>query len=51
MYILKNNKGTGFLVDSLNYKGVWEAGSSADIDADGDLDILICEENYGANSI
>lgn len=22
-----------------------------DIDADGDLDILICEENYGANSI
>ena len=40
MYILKNNKGTGFLVDSLNYKGVWEAGSSADIDADGDIDIL-----------
>lgn len=40
MYILKNNKGNGFLVDSLNYKGVWEAGSSADIDGDGDLDIL-----------
>lgn len=40
MYLLKNNKGTGFLVDSLNYKGVWEAGASADIDGDGDLDIL-----------
>lgn len=40
MYLLKNNKGNGFLVDSLNFKGVWEAGSSADIDGDGDLDIL-----------
>ena len=40
MFLLKNNKGTGFLVDSLNFKGVWEAGSSADIDGDGDLDIL-----------
>jgi hypothetical protein len=40
MYILKNNKGNGFLVDSLNFKGVWEAGSSADIDGDGDLDIM-----------
>ena len=40
MYILKNNKGNGFLVDSLNFKGVWEAGSSADIDGDGDLDII-----------
>ena len=40
LYILKNNKGTGFLVDSLNFRGVWEAGASADIDGDGDLDIL-----------
>ena len=40
MYILKNNKGNGFLVDSFNFKGVWEAGSSADIDGDGDLDIM-----------
>jgi hypothetical protein len=40
MYLLKNNKGTGFSVDSLNFKGVWEAGASADIDGDSDLDII-----------
>ena len=40
LYTMKNVDGTSFKVDSINYKGVWRTGTSADIDNDGDLDIV-----------
>ncbi len=40
LYTMKNMDGTSFKVDSINYKGVWRTGTSADIDNDGDLDIV-----------
>ena len=40
LYILTNQNGNGFKVDSLNYLGAWYTGCSGDIDQDGDLDII-----------
>lgn len=38
-----NEKGNGFKVSKLNLKSdFWHLGSSADIDKDGDIDLLIC---------
>lgn len=40
MYLLNNQHGNGFKVDSVNILGAWYAGASADIDNDGDLDVI-----------
>ncbi len=40
LYMLANQGGAGFKVDSLNYVGAWYTGCSGDIDGDGDLDII-----------
>ena len=40
LYTMKNVSGYNFKVDSVNYKGVWRTGTSADIDNDGDLDVV-----------
>lgn len=40
LYVLKNNKGSEFKIDTLSYQGVWNAGATADIDNDGDLDVI-----------
>lgn len=40
LYTMKNISGYNFKVDSVNYKGVWRTGTSADIDNDGDLDVV-----------
>lgn len=40
LYVLTNVQGREFKVDSLNYQGVWNSGATADIDKDGDLDVI-----------
>jgi hypothetical protein len=40
LYVLTNMKGSEFKIDTLNYQGVWNAGATADIDKDGDLDVI-----------
>jgi hypothetical protein len=40
LYVLTNKQGGEFIVDTLNYQGVWNAGATADIDKDGDLDVI-----------
>lgn len=37
---LTNVQGREFKVDTLDYQGVWNAGTTADIDKDGDLDVI-----------
>jgi hypothetical protein len=46
LYTMKNTGGTSFKIDSINYKGVWRTGTSADIDNDGDLDILVFSTHH-----
>jgi hypothetical protein len=40
LYLLNNQQGKGFKVDSVNILGAWYAGASGDIDGDGDLDVI-----------
>jgi hypothetical protein len=40
LYVLTNVQGSEFKIDTLNYQGVWNAGATADIDKDGDLDVI-----------
>ena len=46
LYTIKNVDGTAFKVDSINYKGVWRTGTSADIDNDGDLDVIVFSTHH-----
>jgi hypothetical protein len=46
LYTMKNSGGTSFKIDSINYKGVWRTGTSADIDNDGDLDIIVFSTHH-----
>jgi hypothetical protein len=46
LYTMKNTGGTSFVIDSINYKGVWRTGTSADIDNDGDLDIIVFSTHH-----
>ena len=40
LYFLTNVQGSEFKVDTINYQGVWNSGTTADIDKDGDLDVI-----------
>ena len=46
LYTMKNVDGASFKVDSINYKGVWRTGTSADIDNDGDLDVIVFSTHH-----
>lgn len=47
---LESGSGAEFLSISGNHVAKYDKVELVDLDRDGDLDILICEENYGTNS-